>query len=129
MNYKIERYRNCQRFNEQYEDIHQFLLNAEKYRYNEHFHWGRFEWMHTHSMLDEDKLTSIVMFKDEADVIVGLVTYDTGYDDRFYLIHTSEDKGLLDKMIDTVLEMDGQEAVIKVSSKDAVHIGTDHDTV
>lgn len=120
MNYKIERYRNCERFNKQYEDIHHFLLNAEKYSYNEHFHWGRFEWMHTHSMLDADKLTSIVMFKDEADVIVGLLTYDTSYDDRFYLIHTTEDKGLLDKMIDTVLEMDGGEAVVKVNSKDAV---------
>ena len=40
--------------------------------------------MHAHSYLDEDKLTSILMFKDENDVIVGLTTYDTDYDDRVY---------------------------------------------
>lgn len=84
MRYKTERYKNSERFNEQYQSIHQFLLKAEEQEYNEHFHWGRFEWMHAHSYLDEDKLTSILMFKDENDVIVGLTTYDTDYDDRVY---------------------------------------------
>ena len=99
MEYKIERYKNCQRFNEQYDSIYQFLLEAEKLEYNEHFHWGRFEWMHAHSYLDEDKLTSIAMFKDENGTIVGLTTYDTGYDDRVYLIHTSSDKMLLEYFV------------------------------
>lgn len=45
--------------------------------------------MHAHSFLDEDKLTRIVLFKDENGAIVGLITYDTSYDDRGYLIHTS----------------------------------------
>ena len=120
MGYKIERYKNCQRFNEQYESIHQFLLEAEKLAYNEHFHWGRFEWMHVHSYLDEDKLTSIVMFKDENGALVGLTTYDTGYDDRVYLIHTSSDKVLLERMVDTVFEDEGNGAVIKANSKDVV---------
>lgn len=120
MEYRIERYKNCQRFNEQYESIYQFLLDAEKLEYNEHFHWGRFEWMHVHSYLDEDNLTSIVMFKDENGAIVGLTTYDTGYDDRVYLIHTRSDKVLLENMVDAVLEAEGNEAVIKVNSKDAV---------
>lgn len=120
MEYGIERYKNCQRFNEQYESIHQFLLEVEKLAYNEHFHWGRFEWMHVHSYLDEDKLTSIVMFKDENGAIVGLTTYDTGYDDRVYLIHTSSDKMLLERMVDTVLESEGKVAVIKANAKDAV---------
>lgn len=120
MEYRIERYKNCQRFNEQYESIHQFLLEAEKLEYNEHFHWGRFEWMHMHSYLDEDKLTSIVMFKDEKGTIVGLTTFDTSYDDRVYLIHTSSDKVLLESMIDTVLEAEGSRAIMKVNSKDAV---------
>ena len=40
MEYRIERYKNCLRFNEQYESIYQFLLEAEKLEYNEHFHWG-----------------------------------------------------------------------------------------
>lgn len=118
MEYRIERYKNCRRFNEQYESIYRFLLKAEKQKYNEHFHWGRFEWMHAHSYLDEDKLTSIVMFRDENDTIVGLITYDTSYDDRVYLIHTSSDKALLECMIDTVLEADGNSAVIKANSLD-----------
>ena len=58
MRYKIEIYKNRERFNEQYQSIDQFLLEAEKLEYNEHFHWGRFEWMHAHSYLDEEKLIS-----------------------------------------------------------------------
>ena len=65
MKYRIEHYKNCERFNEQYQSIYQFLLKAGTLDYNEHFHWGRFEWMHAHSYLDADQLTNIVMFKDE----------------------------------------------------------------
>ena len=120
MKYRAERYQNCERFNEQYQDIHRFLLEAEKLAYNEHFHWGRFEWMHAHSYLDQDKLTSIVIFKDESDAIVGLITYDTGFDDRTYLIHTSSDKALLGSMIDTVLAQEDGRAVIKANARDTV---------
>lgn len=120
MGYRIEKYKNCERFNEQYQDIYKFLLKAEKLEYNEHFHWGRFEWMHIHSMLDKDKLTSITMFKNENDEIAGMITYDTCYSDRVYLIHTSSDKELLNKMIDTVLENEDSRVVIKVNSKDEV---------
>ena len=118
MGYRIERYKNCERFNKQYQSIYQFLLEAEQLDYNEHFHWGRFEWMDAHSYLDEDKLTSIVMFKDENGTIVGLITYDTSYDDRVYLIHTSSERLLLDHMIDTVLKSEGRRAVIKANIKD-----------
>ena len=119
MEYRIERYKNCERFNEQYESIYRFLLEAGKQEYNEHFHWGRFEWMHGHSYLDEDKLTSIVMFRDENGAIVGLTTYDTEYGDRVYLIHTSSDRALLERMVDTVLEAESSGAVIKANAKDA----------
>ena len=119
-NYKIEKYKNCERFNEQYQDIYRFLLKAEKLAYNEHFHWGRFEWMQMHTLLEEDKLTNIVMFKDENEEIVGMITYDTFYDDRVYLLHTSTDKYLLNKMIDTVLENEEDRVVIKVNAKDEV---------
>ena len=118
MEYGIERYKNCERFNEQYESIYRFLLDAGKQDYNKHFHWGRFEWMHAHSYLDVDKLTDIVMFKDENGTIAGLITYDTGYDDRTYLIHTTSDKRLLERMIDTVLKFDGSRAVVKANIKD-----------
>ena len=119
MEYRIERYKNCERFNEQYQSIYRFLLEAGKFDFNEHFHWGRFEWMHAHSYLDEDKLTSIAMFKDENGAIVGLTTYDTSYDDRVYLIHTSSEKPLLEYMIDTVLKSEDRRAVMKVNNKDA----------
>lgn len=120
MEYRTERYQNRERFNEQYQSIYQFLLEAGKQDYNEHFHWGRFEWMHAHSYLDADQLTSIVMFKDESGTIVGLITYDTSYDDRVYLIHTSSDKLLLERMMDTVLASEGCGAVLKVNTKDIV---------
>ena len=119
MGYRIERYKNCERFNEQYQSIYNFLLEAGKFNYNEHFHWGRFEWMHAHSYLDEDKLTDIAMFRDENDNIVGLITYDTSFDDRVYLIHTSSDRLLLEYMIDTVLKSEAGRAVIKANGKDA----------
>ena len=118
MHYTIERYRNCVRFNEQYQKLYQFLLHAEKLEYNEHFHWGRFEWMHRHSYLDIDRLTSIVIFRDADGEIVGLITYDTSYDDRTYLIHTSEDADLLNAMVDAVLAGEESKAIIKVNSKD-----------
>lgn len=104
----------------QYQDIYRFLLEAGKLDYNEHFHWGRFEWMQAHSFLDEDKLTRIVLFRDENGAVVGLITYDTSYDDRVYLIHKSSEKPLLERMIETVLESEGLGAVMKVNAKDAV---------
>lgn len=120
MKYRIEHYKSCERFNEQYQSIYQFLLKAGTLDYNEHFHWGRFEWMHAHSYLDADQLTNIVMFKDEDGAIVGLMTYDTSYDDRVYLIHTSSEKPLLEQMLDTFLQSEGGRAVVKASSKDTV---------
>lgn len=119
MRYIMERYETCERFNAQYREIHRFLLRAEKLGYNEHFHWGRFEWMHRHSYLDIDKLTSIAIFKDADGEIVGLITYDTSFDDRVYLIHTSEDADLLNAMVDTVLAGEESKAIIKVDAKDA----------
>lgn len=47
--YTIETYKDKKRFNEQYEQIYQFLLKAADKGYNEHFHWARFEWMMNHS--------------------------------------------------------------------------------
>lgn len=120
MKYRIENYKNCERFNEQYQDIYKFLLEAENMEFNEHFHWGRFAWMHLHSYLDEDKLTKIKMFHDENGKIVGLLTYDTCYSDRVYLIHSVSDKELLNQMIDTVCENEEDKVVIKVNSKDTV---------
>lgn len=118
MKYVIERYKNCERFNEQYKDIYDFLLEASKQEYNEHFPWGRFEWMQNHTMLEEEKLTSIAMFKDIGGEIVGLVTYDTSYDDRVYLVHLTSDRELLNEMVDYVLQTEDDSVTIKVNVKD-----------
>lgn len=104
MSYKIERYRECKRFNEQYKEIYQFLLaNADK-GYNEHFHWGRFEWMMCHSFLEIKELEKIALFRDENNMLVGLITYDTCYDDQTYLLHSVDDKKLLKMMIDFAVQ-------------------------
>ena len=60
------------------------------------------------------------MFKDENNIIVGLTTYDTCYDDRVYLIHSSSDKLLLESMIDIVTKDEGGRAILKVNAKDTV---------
>ena len=121
MEYRVENYRSCERFNGQYPEIYRFLLEAEGLGYNEHFHWGRFAWMQAHSMLEEDKLTSIVLFREESGKLVGMLTYDTFYDDRVYLLHTSSDEELLRRMVDRVLQTEGE--TIKVNSKDLALMG------
>lgn len=60
------------------------------------------------------------MFKDENNVIVSLTTYDTCYDDRVYLIHSSSDKLLLESMVDIVTKDEGDRAILKVNAKDTV---------
>ena len=78
-----------------YEEIYQFLLAAGDCGCNEHFHWGRFEWMMAHPFLEHDKLGALALFKNDENKIVGMSTYDTSYDDRNYLIHSSDDESLL----------------------------------
>lgn len=76
MEYRAERYQNCERFNEQYPDIYRFLLEEEKLDFNEHFPWGHFDWMQIHTMLEEEKLTKILLFRDAQDDISGMATHD-----------------------------------------------------
>lgn len=108
-----------QRFTTEYSEIHDFLTKCADVGYNEHFHWGRFEWMMTHTMLDEDKTDQITIFKDESGIITGLVTYDTMFDDRWYLIHNN-DWNLLSIMIEHIISIDGNRAEIKANSRDSV---------
>ena len=118
--YITEPYMNCKRFNEQYPEIYRFLLKAGECTHNEHFPWGRFDWMQIHTMLDEDKLTKILLFRDVQGEIVGMATHDTFYDDRVYLLHTTSDKALLYEMVDAVLENEAGTTVIKANSKDTI---------
>ena len=116
--YAIENYKGTTPFNEQYDEIYEFLLGDSDRGLNEHFHWGRFEWMMDSGYLAEDKLTTIAMFRNSGGGIVGLVTYDTGWHDRTYLIHSENDKELLKEMVAYVLRTDEQ-PMIKVNSLDA----------
>ena len=125
MKYTIERYSNHIRFNEQYETIYRFLLHSADTGYNEHFHWGRFEWMMRHTMLDMEALTKIAVFKDTQDVIVGLVTYDCEPEDGIYLIHSIEDVALLESMVEYVEDTFGIEKApsIHANSNDVTLLG------
>ena len=49
--------------------------------------------------------------------VVGLITYDTSYDDRVYLIHKSSEKPLLERMIETVLESEDLGACLLYTSR------------
>ncbi len=102
MNYIAERYLDNKRFNQQYEEIYRFLLDVGEQEINEHFHWGRFEWMMSHSMLDINSLDKIAVFRDDDRKIVGLVTYDTKFDGTAYILHSKNDKQLLEMMLDFV---------------------------
>lgn len=61
--YSIENYKDNVRFNKQYEEIRKFLQIIADNGYNEHFHWGRFDWMMAHSYLDVEMLSRIALFR------------------------------------------------------------------
>ena len=118
--YVVENYKDNKRFNSQYNKICRFLKISADRDYNEHFHWGRFAWMMTHPYLEIAMLPHISLFRNNKGQLVGMVVYDTSYDDRWYIIHSVSDKELLMQMIEYVTEMDAGSAVIKANSKDAV---------
>lgn len=60
MLFTVERYKS-QRFDVQYTDLYAFLSTVADKGYNEHFHWGRFEWMMAHPLLDVDSLDQILI--------------------------------------------------------------------
>lgn len=117
MKYNMEQYQNLKRFNEQYAEIYEFLLEAADQGYNEHFHWGRFEWMMGHSLLEVENLNKIGIVKNLNSEIIGLVTYDTRLEDSVYLLHSSDDKELLEIMIDFAKE--NYNEGLRVNAKDS----------
>lgn len=116
--YTVEMYQNHERFNKQYNEIYEFLLKAADRGYNELFHWGRFEWMMGHSLLDTSHLDSIALFRDEEHKIAGLIVYDTFYEDRYYILHLCNDPMLLKLMVDLILSNTKDECTIKISDQD-----------
>lgn len=116
--YLIENYKDNIRFNNQYSEIRNFLRLAADNGYNEHFHWGRFDWMMSHSYLDVEMLSKTALFRDESDSLVGVVLYDTSFDDRWYIIHSSSDENLMRQMIEYAVKTDGNATTIKANLDD-----------
>lgn len=118
--YTAEPYPANRRFHMTYAEINNFLSASADRGKNEHFHWGRFEWMMTHTMLDVNQIHRVVSFKDTLGEIKGLLTFDTEYDNRWYLIHRDDDSALIAQMLETAQMFDGNEVVFKVNSADTV---------
>lgn len=118
--YLMENYRDNIPFNKQYDEIHNFLQKNADHGYNEHFHWGRFDWMMAHSYLDVEMLSKIGLFRDESGEIVGLVAYDTSFDDRWYILHSISVESLLRQMIEYVVENEAGAVTIKANINDTV---------
>lgn len=118
--YSIESYKDNIRFNDQYNKLHDFLKTYADNGYNEHFHWGRLDWMMSHTDLNVEMLTKNAMFKDESDKLVGTVLYDTDINDRWYILHSISDEILLKQMIDYVTESGVSTAMVKANLNDTL---------
>ena len=116
--YTIENYQGNMRFNSPYGEIRSFLRAAADRGYNEHFHFGRFDWMMTHPFLDVDMLPKNAVFRDESGSVVGAALFDTGFYDRWYILHSTDNAVLLRRMIEYVTESDTDSAAIKANLGD-----------
>lgn len=118
--YFMEKYKYSERFDNQYAEMHSFLKINADCGYNEHFHWGRLDWMMTHSWLDVEMLPKIALFRDESGRIVGAVIFDTDFKDRWYLLHSISDENLLRQMVEYIIKIDGAETKVKANLNDLV---------
>ena len=117
--YAIENYKLLpDHFAGQYGDVHHFLTKAADSGFNEHFHWGRFDWMLTSPSLDREKISRMAFFKDRNDKIAALALFDTFYEDGWYLLHADSNQDLFREMIQYVIEVDGNEAIIHANELD-----------
>ncbi len=117
--YSVECDQTQERFNNRYKEIQKFLrLNADC-GYNEHFHWGRLDWMMAHPCLDVEMLPKIALFRDRNTTIVGVVMFDTCYQNRWYILHSVSDEKLLRQMIEYIIEIDDK-PTIKANLNDFV---------
>lgn len=118
--YTIENYKGCRRFNSVYAEIHKFLqVNADS-GYNEHFHWGRLDWMMAHPELNTEMLSKIAIFKNNRSKIVGVVIYDTDIENRWYILHSISEENLLKEMIKYITYLESENTIIKVNNNDDV---------
>lgn len=117
--YTIENYKDSIRFNEQYDEIHQFLQIIGDNGYNEHFHWGRYDWMMAHPDLNVEMLSKTALFRTVNGKLAGVVTYDVSFDDRWYILHSTSDEILLRQMVAYVTKTDTSAATIRANLNDA----------
>lgn len=117
--YLIENYKDNIRFHNQYNEIRDFLLMTADGGYNEHFHWGRFDWMMAHEYLDVGMLSRNTLFRDESGKLVGAILYDTSFHDRWYLLHSTSEASLLRCMIEFVARTDPGPTTIKANLNDS----------
>ncbi len=115
--YSIENDQTQERFNNQYREISKFLQVNADCGYNEHFHWGRLDWMMAHPSLDVDMLPKISLFRDNGNAVVGAAIFDTCYQDRWYILHSVRDEKLLRQMIEHVADIDDT-PIIKANHND-----------
>lgn len=116
--YLIENYKGATRYSTQRYEILKFLQIAADTSYNEHFHWGRFEWMMAHPDLNVEMLPKNALFRNEAGELVGVVVYDGNFDDRWYVLHSTSDENLLAHIIEYVTKIDVNAATIKANLND-----------
>lgn len=116
--YLIENYKDNIRFNNQYKELCDFLKAYADNGFNEHFHWGRLDWMMSISYLDIDMLSKNTLFRDENGKLVGAVMFDTGYSDRWYILHSTSDEILLKQMVEYVTKTDVGTVTIKANLND-----------
>lgn len=104
----IENYKGNMRFNKPYEEISKLLQKIADIGYNEHFYWGRLDW----------GMAQNALFRKENGEPVGVVMYDTSFDDRRYILHSTSDENLLEQMIGYVMKTDINTVVIKANLSD-----------
>lgn len=117
--YYFENYKDNVRFNNQYGEIRDFLRRITDNGYNEHFHWGRFDWMMSHSYLDVEMLSKNALFRNESGRLVGAVLYDTSFDDRWYILHSISEESLMRQMIEYAAQIDTNAITIKANLNDS----------
>lgn len=74
--------------------------------------------MMAHTYLDVDMLSRNVLFRSQGGELVGAAMYDTDFNDRWYIIHSTSDEDLLRQMIEYVVKSDDNAATVKANAND-----------
>lgn len=75
----FQTYTDDERYGADYQRLRRFLLELGDVNY----HFGRWDWMISHSYLEAESLPRIGIWSDEGE-IVGIATYDTGFDGNWF---------------------------------------------